>query len=67
MYLAIKQVIHPGAVLFSTLAVAQRSLSGAPGMSVVVPALLWFGAWRLQRSSGAASSASVATPAAEAR
>jgi hypothetical protein len=61
MYLATKQIIHPGAVLFSTLAVAQRSLSGAPGMSVAVPALLWFGALRLQRppcSSTAPDSAS---------
>jgi hypothetical protein len=56
MYLATKQIIHPGAVLFSILAVAQRSLSGAPGMSVVVPGLLWFGALRLQRHSVAHSS-----------
>jgi hypothetical protein len=64
MYLATKQVIHPGAAMFSALAVAQRSLSGAPGMSVVVPGLLWLGALRLQRGSGEGSAA---TPAAEAR
>jgi hypothetical protein len=59
MYLATKHVIHFGALLFSMLAVAQRSLAGAPGMAIVVPGLLWllakqidsrYGGWPWRRT-----------------
>jgi hypothetical protein len=42
VYLALKGVIHLGSVAYATLAIAQRSLVGAPGMAFVVPSILWW-------------------------